>query len=297
MTKKEPLVSIIMNCFNGEKYLKYSIESVIRQTYKNLELIFWDNKSSDNSAKILQSYKDKRIRYFYAKDKTVLYKARNLAIKKTKGEFIAFLDVDDMWSKNKLSVQIPKFKNKKVGLVYSNFYKYYNNKKRELGFNTVLPSGKITSSIIKNYQVAFLTIVIRKKFLNIEKVFDFKYDLISDYDYVLDFSLKHNFKSINKPLAFYRIHIGQLQKIKMISQAEQFCKWFKKKKIEIKFKDYDLSSIHKKYEYFDLIKNLKKSKIKLIMKMTKKFNFINFIKISILILFPKKIVFRFIDNV
>ena len=297
MTKKRPLVSVIMNCFNGEKYLKYSIESVINQTYKNWDLIFWDNKSSDSSAKIVKSYKDKRIKYFYAKNKTVLYEARNLAIKKTKGEFIAFIDVDDMWSKNKLSVQIPKFEDKKVGLVYSNFYKYYNNKKKKLGYNTILPSGKITSSIIKNYQVAFLTIVIRKKFINKKQVFDFKYDLISDYDYLLEFSLKHNFKSINKPLAYYRIHIDQLQKKKMITQAEQFCKWFKKKKIETKFKDYDLSSIYKKYEYFDLIRNLNKPKIKLIVKTIKNFDFKNFIKISVLILFPKKIVFRFIDNV
>ena len=74
-----------MNCFNGEKYLKYSIESILSQTYQNWELIFWDNKSTDNSAKILKSFKDKRIKYFYSKNKTVLYKARNLAIKKTKG--------------------------------------------------------------------------------------------------------------------------------------------------------------------------------------------------------------------
>ncbi len=294
--KKEPLVSIIMNCFNGEKYLKQSIESIICQTYKNWELIFWDNRSTDNSAKILKSFKDKRIRYFYSKDKTVLYKARNLAIKKTKGEFIAFLDVDDMWSKNKLSIQIPKFKNKRIGVVYSNFYKYYNSTKKELGYKLPLPSGNITSSIIKNYHVAFLTIVIRKKFIK-KKVFDFRYDLISDYDYLLDFSLKYNFKSINQPLAFYRIHIDQLQKNNMITQAEQFCDWFVEKKIAIKFKDYDLSSIYKKYEYFDLIRNLKKSKIKLFIKIIKKFDFVNFIKISILILFPKKIVFKFIDNV
>ena len=83
----------------------------------------------------------------------------------------------------------------------------------------------------------------------------------------------------------------------MITQAEQFCNWFKKKKIATKFKDYDLSSIHKKYEYFDLVRNLKKSKIKLLKKIIKTFDFINFLKISILILFPKKIVFKFIDNV
>ena len=293
--KKEPLVSIIMNCFNGEKYLKYSIESILSQTYQNWELIFWDNKSTDNSAKILKSFKDKRIKYFYSKNKTVLYKARNLAIKKTKGEFIAFLDVDDMWSNNKLSTQIPKFKDKKIGIVYSNFYKYYNNTKKELGYKKLLPSGKITSSIIKNYHVAFLTIVIRKKFIK-KKPFDFKYDLISDYDYILNFSLTHNFKSVNKPLAFYRIHNDQLQKDKMITQQSNFVIGLKKK-IATKFKDYDLSSIHKKYEYFDLVRNLKKSKIKILKKIIKIFEFINFLKISILILFPKKIVFKFIDNV
>ena len=127
--KKQPLVSIIMNCLNGEKYLSNAIDSVIKQTYKNWELIFWDNQSTDNSASILKRYKDKRIKYFYSKKKTVLYKARNEAIKKSKGEFLAFLDVDDIWTRNKLSLQIPKFENKKIGLVYSNFYKYKNFKK------------------------------------------------------------------------------------------------------------------------------------------------------------------------
>ena len=55
---KEPLVSIIMNCHNGEKYLKKSVSSIINQSYRNWELIFWDNKSSDNSAKILKNFKD-----------------------------------------------------------------------------------------------------------------------------------------------------------------------------------------------------------------------------------------------
>ncbi len=294
--KNPPLVSIIMNCFNGERYLESAINSVINQTYKHWELIFWDNKSSDNSAKILKKFKDKRIRYFYSKNKTVLYKARNLAIKKSKGKFLAFLDVDDMWEKNKLSLQIPEFKNKKIGLVYSNFYKL-NNTKKDLAYKTQLPSGKITNSIISNYQVPFLTVVLRKSFINKKKVFDFKYDLLSDYDFVLNFSLKHIFKSINKPLAYYRIHDNQLQKIEMFSQAEQFCNWFKNKKIKKKFKKYDLSSIYKKYDYYDLLRNLKKSKIKFFIKIFKQFDIGNFIKISILIFFPKKIAFKFFDNV
>ena len=56
----QPLVSIIMNCYNGEAYLYESIESVLSQTYKNWELIFWDNKSEDKSAKIFKSYNEKR---------------------------------------------------------------------------------------------------------------------------------------------------------------------------------------------------------------------------------------------
>ena len=107
---KNPLVSVIMNCFNGELFLRDSIESVINQTYENWELIFWDNRSKDKSAEIFKSYKDKRLKYFYADEHVTLYKARNLAIDQSKGDFISFIDTDDLWNKNKLELQIPYFK-------------------------------------------------------------------------------------------------------------------------------------------------------------------------------------------
>ena len=93
-----PLVSIIVNCYNGEKFLTHALNSVLNQTYKNWELIFWDNKSIDKSKEILKSYKEKRFKYFLASAHTKLYEARNLAIKESKGEFIALLDVDDWWT-------------------------------------------------------------------------------------------------------------------------------------------------------------------------------------------------------
>ena len=99
---KEPLVSVIMNCYNGEKYLKEAIDSVCAQTYENWEIIFWDNQSADQSAKIFQSYNDPRLKYHYAPIHTFLYEARNNAIEKARGEFIAFLDVDDWWYSEKL---------------------------------------------------------------------------------------------------------------------------------------------------------------------------------------------------
>ena len=103
MNKINPLVSIIMNCYNGEKYLEESLNSIVNQSYKNWELIFFDNNSNDNSKKILNNYKhDQRIKYFKSIEFLKLYDARNEAIKQAKGEYIAFLDTDDLWINNKL---------------------------------------------------------------------------------------------------------------------------------------------------------------------------------------------------
>lgn len=76
-----PLVSVIMNCYNSETYLK----DAIAQTYENWEIIFWDNQSIDKSPKIVKSYTDKRIKYFYAPEHTLLGEARNKAIEKADG--------------------------------------------------------------------------------------------------------------------------------------------------------------------------------------------------------------------
>ena len=126
----KPLVSIIVNCFNGEQFLKVALDSILNQTYKYWEIIFWDNQSTDNSVEIFKRYKDKRFKYYYAPQHTTLYRARNEAIKKTSGEIIAFLDTDDWWNKDKLERQISFFEDDKVGMVYSNFYLFYENNKK-----------------------------------------------------------------------------------------------------------------------------------------------------------------------
>ena len=84
-----------MNCHNGEKFLIKSIQSILNQSYKKWELIFWDNNSQDNSKEIALSFKDKRIKYFRGNKLVNLYSARNLAVKKAKGIFVSFLDTDD----------------------------------------------------------------------------------------------------------------------------------------------------------------------------------------------------------
>ena len=130
--KRKILVSVIMNCHNCEKYLSKSVKSVLQQTYKDLELIFYDNQSSDKSIKIIRNFKDKRIRILKSKNFVKLYKARNAAIKKSKGEFIAFLDTDDWWHRDRLKNQIKLIKyNKEIKILYSKFYIYDQRSKKK----------------------------------------------------------------------------------------------------------------------------------------------------------------------
>ena len=94
------LVSVIMNCHNSDSYLREAIDSIYNQTYKNWEIIFLDNCSSDNSYKITQTY-DKKLKYFKTEKYESLYMARNIALEKCNGDLICFLDCDDIWFKNK----------------------------------------------------------------------------------------------------------------------------------------------------------------------------------------------------
>ena len=102
---KQPHVSIIMNCFNGEQYIKHAIESIYAQTYSDWEVIFWDNASTDESCNIASSY-DSKIKIFRSKTNTSLGEARNKAVEQASGEWLAFLDVDDVWLPKKLEIQL-----------------------------------------------------------------------------------------------------------------------------------------------------------------------------------------------
>ncbi|MEJ2405866.1 MAG: glycosyltransferase family 2 protein, partial [Candidatus Thiodiazotropha sp.] len=100
-----PLVSIVMNCYNGERFLREAIDSVYEQGFQDWEIIFWDNASTDSSAEIAQSY-DERVKYFLADETAPLGEARNHALKQASGKYIAFLDCDDLYLPEKLEKQV-----------------------------------------------------------------------------------------------------------------------------------------------------------------------------------------------
>ena len=263
--KYQPLVSIIMNCYNGEEYLDESLKSIINQSYQNWELIFWDNLSTDNSKKIFEKYKDERFKYFRAQEHSVLYQARNLAIQKTNGDVIAFLDTDDVWLSAKLEKQIPLFSDPEVGLVYGNCWLLNESnifKKRKIFSKKKLPIGTTTKALLEDYKVGLLTIMIRKNFIeNIKNVFNVNYDLLADFDFVIRFSFKFKFNCIQEPIAIYRKHNKQLQRKLFSNQIDQLEKWFLDNLETLNSYSTDnLKNIKNKIQYMKILKLINQRK-------------------------------------
>ena len=287
---KEPLISIIINCFNGETFLEESIKSIILQTHKNWEIIFWDNKSIDNSKNIFLKFKDKRFRYFYADTHTTLYEARNLALIKARGEFVTFLDCDDLWTKDKLFSQLKKFEDKNIGMVYSNLW-LLNNKsgKKKLFIKNKLSSGYIYDDLIKKYNIGIITVMIKMNCLNkIKDKFNPIYSVIGDFDFFLRFSKKFKINYINEPLAFYRLHgknYSSINKYKEVIELEQ---WLDENKDKIE-EDHRKNVILRINERKFLNAKLNKSFIECI-KVLKNLEFfkLNF-KVFAILLMPKKL--------
>jgi Glycosyl transferase family 2. len=178
-----------------------------------------------------------------------LYKARNLAIEKSKGDFIAFLDTDDLWNKNKLRLQMHYFNNPEVGVVYSNLWLIKKDmKEKKLYSNKKLPSGKIYNEIINDYNVGILTTVIRKKFyLKLNEKFDERFSIIGDFDLFLRLSKMHLFASIQEPLAFYRLHGKNLLIVNKEKEIEEFEIWLKENKLNLS--KFQAKQIQKKINY------------------------------------------------
>lgn len=251
----EPLVSVIINCRNGEKYLKKCITSVIKQKYKNWEIIFFDNDSKDKSKNILNLYKNRRIRYFKSNKLLKLYHARNIAISKAKGSYITFLDVDDWWLKNKLFEQIKLLKNnKRINFIYSNLYIYNETTKKKYSyFKKKMPSGKITQNLINDYKIGISTVMMSRKFF-FKKKFNKNYNIIGDFDYFIRLSLSEKFYCIQKPLMYFRKHKNNYSK-KIYTFSSELDNWSKKN--FSRFKKANISLI--KFRFFCYKLKLKKA--------------------------------------
>lgn len=199
----EPLVSIITPLYNSEKYIAETIESVLDQTYSNWEMIIVDDCSRDNGIKIVEEYqkKDKRIQLYKNEiNKGVSY-TRNRAIDLSKGKYIAFLDSDDLWKKEKLKKQIKFMEENDVILSYTAYEKI-----NEDGSNRgkiMVPDKLDYKELLKNCLIGFLTAVYRKK--ELEK-FKFVNSKAEDYIFWLGILKKIDYAyGVNEILGSYRV--------------------------------------------------------------------------------------------
>lgn len=201
---EENKVSIIIPVYNTEKFIGKTIESVLNQTYKNWEILIFNDKSKDNSLKIIKKYseKDKRIKVVDSKENVGVVAARNKLTEIATGEFIAFLDADDYWKQNKLEKQI-KFMRKNNALISCTEYTRVTEDEKEI--NDIIIKEIITyEDMLKNNYLGCLTVIYnanklgKRYFKEREKNEDYVLWLEIVKETKIIFGLKEN-------LAFYRV--------------------------------------------------------------------------------------------
>lgn len=221
--KKFPLVSVIMNCLDGERYLREAIDSVYAQTYPNWEIIFWDNASTDSSGEIARSY-DARLRYFRGEETVPLGAARNLALGQSRGEYLAFLDCDDLWLPEKLAKQVPLFENPKVGIVFCDTI-YFNDQgeAERLYGRKKYAVGHCFSALLTNYFLSLPSVVIRRKALAEQKEwFDLRFNMNEDPDLLIRIAYNWELDIVAEPLAKWRMHPNSLTWCRYSKFADEY---------------------------------------------------------------------------
>lgn len=219
----QPLVSILMNCYNSDEFLKEAIDSVTNQTYQNWELIFIDNQSTDKSYEIVKSYQDNRIKYHKTPQFMTLYQARTYGQQFISGKYLGFLDCDDVWYLEKLKFQVRTMETKNILFVHGSYKVKYEGmnaiKGRLLSLYQIVKQLVFRSrtsdieSQLKYYDINLQTVLLRA-----DKIQDVRfrpeYNLFGDLVFFIEYAKKNNifYTCTKKILAITRIHPKQLSK-------------------------------------------------------------------------------------
>ena len=217
MIDSRDLVSIVVNCHNSEKFVEECINSIIQQSYKNFEIIVWDNNSTDRTKEIISqlSITEKRIKFYKGESFLTLGSARNHALLKCSGDWIAFLDSDDLWDYNFLSDQISALKNIKNEFFGFGHVTIFNSKELPLIRNknierSVSVKSNIFHSLLRGNFIYFSSLVISRSALTyVEKFNDL---LVQAEDYELLLRLTQKYQALQTGHAYYRIHANNTSK-------------------------------------------------------------------------------------
>lgn len=218
-SKETPLVSIITPTYNHEKFIRTCIESVLRQTYTNWEMIIIDDGSTDRTGSIIGKYKDKRIRYVKQENLGIwnLHKTYNKALKMANGDLIAILEGDDVWPSYKLEEQVQIFKKHDIVLSWGKKLTI-NDKNEIISFDLEsfkpfidMPQEELTRTIIIANFIQACTVMINKNaLLSIGGFLQHKDTPYVDYLTFLELSLKGRFYPSDRVLGYWRKHKAQV---------------------------------------------------------------------------------------
>lgn len=213
-------VSIITPVYNAEKFIENTIDSIIKQTHTDWELLLVDDCSKDNSESIIRRYmeKDSRIKYIKLETNSGAAIARNTAIENSTGKYLAFLDSDDLWEPEKLELQIKFMKENNIGFTFTS-YKVMNEAGECSGKIIHAPKQMDYNSLLKNTIIGCLTVMLDKDIVG-----DVRMPLIrTRQDLVTWLSILkkgHIAYGLDVPLARYRLVENSISsnKGKMIKQ-------------------------------------------------------------------------------
>lgn len=201
-------VSIVVPVYNGEKYLNQTLDSVLSQTWRDFEVIVVDDGSTDGTQKIVGQYKDDRLKYFY-KENGGPSSARNYGIESASGEYIAFLDADDIWESEKLERQLNFLKaHEDIGVVGCNFQYLNDNAEKTEIFNMRKLYPNDGFNLCNLLACSFLlpsSVLIRKEVVDNAGVFDPKFDGAEDTEYFLRILKKYSLGILDEVLLKYRV--------------------------------------------------------------------------------------------
>lgn len=215
-------ISVIIPTYNSGNLILEALNSICNQVVNEnivIEILIVDDGSTDNTKNIVLQYKNNisketkniKIRYFYKKNGGVA-SARNMGILKSKYNLIAFLDADDIWSKDKLKLQINKFcNNEQLGMVFGSFINkifYSNNKYYQKLMKSNVKDGYIYNELIKGNFVGTSSVIIKRSVLDDVGIFNEKLMLAEDFDLWIRISKKYKIGYIDKPL-FLRRYDGK----------------------------------------------------------------------------------------
>lgn len=202
--KTEDKVSIIMPSYNSENEIVESINSVLNQTFDNWELLIIDDASTDNTINMIEPFlRDNRIKLMVNKKNKGVSYSRNLGIDKATGEFIAFLDSDDLWTSNKLERQIDFMNSKNVFFSYTGV-SYITSTDRKINYIYNVPLVRSFSKLKRNNTIATSSVIIKACILDNVRFIsgDFHEDFL--FWLMLLNETKVFAYGVNEPLLIYR---------------------------------------------------------------------------------------------